>query len=63
MAGCFDFPQHKHALITPRPVGIKRAKQLADAQDVHARVVPWMSSGVVYENGKNPGLPEGWKPA
>jgi hypothetical protein len=60
VAGCADFPKHQHTLITPRPVGLKRAKELVDAQPVHAQVVPWQESGTVYENDKLPYTPEGW---
>jgi hypothetical protein len=61
-AGCADFPKHEHTLLNPRPVGLTRAKALADAQAVRAVVVPWMESGPVYDNGKQPGTPEGWIP-
>lgn len=62
MAGCANFATHEHRLVHPRPVGLARAKALADAQTVRAVVVPWMESGPVYDNGKQPGTPDGWIP-
>lgn len=63
MEGLPNFEQHKWTRITARPVGLDRAKALADAQDGHAVVCEWQTTKKVYDNGKAPTLPEGWKPA
>ncbi len=63
MAGCVGFEEHKWTRITARPIGLKRAKELADSQECHSVVLPWMSAGKVYDNGKEPHLPDGWRPA
>lgn len=60
MAGCRDFPTHKWTRITPKPLGLVRATALADEQPLHAVVTPWQTAGTVYDNGKAPGLPDGW---
>jgi hypothetical protein len=61
--GLLEWPDHRWGRITPRPVGLKRAKALADAQETHATVQPWMTADVVYSNGKAPKVPAGWYPA
>jgi len=58
--GLPDWPTHKWIRITSRPIGIKRAKRLADEQDCHAVVCIWQTAEKVYDNGKEPYLPEGW---
>jgi hypothetical protein len=58
--GLLEWPQHSWTRITVRPVGLAKAKELADAQDTHATVQPWMEAGVVYSNGKAPLVPAGW---
>lgn len=60
--GLLEWPQHKWVRITARPIGLARAKALADAQDTHATVQPWMTAEVVYSNGKAPLVPTGWYP-
>ena len=60
MAGCGGFEQGEWKKITSRPIGIKRAKAIADEQSCRAVVTEWESSGVVYDNGKDPYVPEGW---
>jgi hypothetical protein len=62
-AGLPDFPQHRWTRITPRPIGLERARALADAQDRHAVVCAWMTAGNIYDNGKQPAIPAGWLPA
>lgn len=54
--------KHEWKRITPRPVGLARAKALADEQPGHATVTTWSSSEVAYDNGKAPHLPAGWYP-
>jgi hypothetical protein len=58
--GLLEWPAHCWGRITARPIGLARAKALADAQITHATVQPWMSADVVYDNGKPPLVPEGW---
>ena len=58
--GLLEYPQHVWGRITSRPIGLARAKALADAQDTHATVQAWMSADVVYSNGKAPNVPVGW---
>ena len=48
--------------ITRRPLGLARAKRLADEQPHHAVVCEWGSARVFYDNGKPARLPEGWWP-
>lgn len=60
--GLLEWPQHQWGRITARPVGLARAKALADAQETHATVQPWMTAEVVYSNGKTPLVPAGWYP-
>lgn len=59
-AGLPDWPRHKWTRVTPRPIGLARAKAIADAQDKHAVVCVWQTAGNVYDNGKSPALPVGW---
>lgn len=61
--GLLEWPQSKWERITPRPVGLARAKALAAAQPGHAVVTHWCSSEKVYDNGKPPIVPAGWYPA
>jgi hypothetical protein len=61
--GLLEWPAHQWGRITPRPIGLKRAKALADAQGQHATVQIWMTAEVVYDNGKPPAVPDGWWPA
>lgn len=61
--GLLEWPQHQWARITTRPIGLARAKALADAQPTHATVQPWMTADVAYDNSKAPAVPEGWWPA
>ena len=61
--GLLEWPQHDWKRITSRPIGLVRAKALADAQDCHAGVNIWMTADKVYDNGKPPRIPVGWYPA
>jgi len=61
--GLLEWPQHVWGRITARPLGLIRAKALADAQSTHATVQVWMTADVVYDNGKSPTVPAGWWPA
>lgn len=61
--GLLEWPQHQWMKITPRPIGLERARRLADEQPHHAAVCAWQQSGVVYDNGKTPTVPTGWWPA
>lgn len=61
--GLLEWPQNKWTRITSRPIGLARAKALADAQEHHATVQVWMTAEVVYDNGKAPAIPQGWYPA
>lgn len=63
MSGCRGFAEHKWMMLNNRPIGLNRAKELADAQGCHATVIVWGSSEKVYDNGKEPFLPDGWIPA
>ena len=60
--GLLEWPQHIWAVITPRPIGLKRAVALAAEQSTHATVQPWMTADVSYDNGKTPQVPDGWYP-
>jgi hypothetical protein len=60
--GLLEWPDHTWGRITTRPIGLARAKALADAQDTHATVQVWMTADVVYDNGKAPAVPAGWYP-
>ena len=61
--GLLEWPNHVWGTITPRPIGLARAKALADAQDTHATVQVWQTADKVYDNGKPALVPEGWYPA
>ena len=61
--GLLEWPQHTWSRITPRPIGLARAKTLADAQANHATVQAWMTADKVYDNGKAPEIPAGWWPS
>ena len=61
--GLLEWPTHRWTRITPRPLGIDRAKELASEQAIHAVVSPWQEAGPVFDNGKRPGVPAGWNPA
>lgn len=61
--GLLEWPQHCWGRITARPIGLARAKALADAQPQHATVQVWMTAEKVYDNGKEPSVPAGWWPA
>lgn len=61
--GLLEWPRHTWQKVNRRPVGIARAKAIADEQACHAVVTPWMTAGNVYDNGKEPFVPEGWLPA
>lgn len=60
--GLLEWPQHKWARTNARPLGLKSAKAIADAQPIHATVQVWMTAEKVYDNGKAPGIPSGWYP-
>lgn len=58
--GLLDWPRSKWTRITPRPVGLARARALAEQQGHHAVVCVWQTAEKVYDNGKPPALPQGW---
>ena len=58
--GLLEWPQNVWTRITPRPLGLERAKSLADAQATHATVQVWQTDEKVYDNGKPPLVPDGW---
>ncbi len=60
--GLLEWPKHVWHRITPRPIGLARAKELADAQMGHATVQIWMTAEKVYDNGKASTVPSGWYP-
>jgi hypothetical protein len=60
--GLLEWPEHKWERITARPLGLKRAIALADAQPTHATVQAWMTADVVHSNGRTPMIPIGWYP-
>lgn len=60
--GLLNWPEHKWTCITPRPIGLRRATELADQQGAHAVVCVWGTSEKVYDNGRRPYVPEGWWP-
>lgn len=60
--GCLNWPAHRWHRITRRPLGLARAKAIADQQAIHATVCPWETALVVHDNGKRPGVPNGWWP-
>ena len=62
MQGCLNWPQHTWTRINQRPLGINRATELAQSRPHHAVVVIWMTAEKVFDNGKEPFLPEGWYP-
>jgi hypothetical protein len=59
--GLPDWPRSRWTRITPRPLGLKKAIQVASAQDRHAVVCEWMTATKVFDNGKTPALPAGWR--
>lgn len=61
--GLPDWPRSRWTRITPRPVGLARARALADAQEFHAAVNVWETSEKVYDNDKPPRVPPDWIPA
>ncbi len=60
--GLLEWPAHLWGRITPRPIGLTRAKAMADAQETHATVQAWMTADVVYDNRKPATVPAGWYP-
>ncbi len=62
MQGVLDWPKSEWQRLTTRPLGIERAKALADSQSCHAVVTKYSSSQKVHDNGKEPYLPAGWHP-
>ena len=58
--GLRDWPRSKWTRITPRPIGLDRARALADAQDRHAVVCVWQTAEKVHDNGRPPAVPDGW---
>lgn len=60
--GLLEWPASVWTRITPRPVGLTRARALADAQATHATVQPWGAADVVYDNGVAAQVPAGWYP-
>ncbi len=58
--GLPDWPRSVWTKITTRPIGLARATALADKQACHAVVCVWQTSETVYDNGKEPYLPNGW---
>jgi len=60
--GLLEWPQSKWTRITSRPIGLARAKALADAQVTHATVQLWGTADKAYDNGKAPLVPTGWYP-
>ncbi len=61
--GLLNWPEHTWGTISTRPMGLKAAIALADAQPQHAVVTVWMSAEKVHDNGKPPAVPDGWYPA
>ena len=61
--GLLDWPQHQWGVISTRPMGLKAAIALANAQPQHAIVTLWMDAEKVHDNGKAPAVPAGWWPA
>lgn len=61
MQGVLDFPANHWERLTSRPLGFDRAKQLADLQDCHAVVAVYSTSQKIYDNGKPPYVPQGWR--
>ena len=60
--GLLEWPQHQWQVVTPRPIGLVRARALAVSQETHATVQIWMTAEKVYDNGKSPLVPAGWYP-
>lgn len=58
--GLLEWPEHKWTRITNRPIGLERAKKLADEQSQHATVQLWQTADKIYDNGKAPAVPAGW---
>jgi hypothetical protein len=58
-----EWPRHQWHVISARPMGLKAAMALADAQPQHAVVTVWMEAETVHDNGKAPAIPDGWQPA
>lgn len=56
-------PKHQWLRVNARPLGLARAKALADAQDCHAVVTEWSGAEKFHDNGKPPRVPSGWWPA
>jgi hypothetical protein len=55
--------KHAWTRITPRPVGLARAKQIAAEQPFHAVVCVWKTAEKVHDNGKPARVPAGtWQP-
>lgn len=61
--GLLEWPAHTWGTISTRPMGLKAAIALADAQQQHAVVTLWRSADVAHDNGKAPAVPDGWWPA
>ena len=61
--GLLEWPNHVWGKISTRPLGLKAAIALADAQSQHAVVTLWMDAEKVHDNGKAPAIPDGWYPA
>jgi len=61
--GLLEWPDSRWNRITPRPISLKRAIALADAQSTHATVQIWDTADKVHDNGKPPLVPAGWWPA
>lgn len=56
--------RHAWTRITPRPIGLARAKALADAQPFHAVVCVWRTAEKIHDNGKPARVPAGaWQPS
>lgn len=61
MEGCLDFPSHKWTRINKRLLGLKKATELANNQSCHSVVVLAYSVRKVFDNGKQPYIPEGYR--
>jgi hypothetical protein len=61
--GLLEWPQHQWSVISTRPMGLRAAIGLADAQSHHAVVTLWMDAEKVHDNRKPPAVPAGWYPA
>lgn len=60
--GLLEWPAHTWGKISTRPMGLKAAIALADAQSQHAVVTRYCSAERVHDNGKPPAIPQGWYP-